>query len=120
MHSSNMNSTEPCRPSIEAEPQSPTSHKGNSRSARARLPRKFYDCRCATTPRLKNQNPCIRHPRIVRSLQDRAASLDHHRLLVRDAPDHDAVDRLRDDVSERVPDLLERRRVRAAEADALE
>merc|ERR1711901_1093 len=46
----------------------------------------------------------------ARSLQQ-ALLLHDRRLLVRDAPDDDVEDRLGDNVRERVPDLLESRRV---------
>merc|ERR1719218_502981 len=53
-------------------------------------------------------------------LLHQALLLHHRRLLVRDAPDDNAEDSLGDNVRERVTDLLERRRVGATEADALE
>merc|ERR1712139_170426 len=55
-----------------------------------------------------------------RSSLQHALRLHHERLLVRDAPDHDAEDSLGGHIGAAVANLLVRRRVSAREAEALE
>merc|ERR1719194_52528 len=61
----------------------------------------------------------LRRP-LSRSSLEHALRLHHERLLVRDAPDHDAEDSLGGHIGAAVADLLIRGRITAREAETLE